>query len=216
MSMASVSVIAFLAIFFVLQPLTAPSNFLSPLSPLLAPAFENVCDKVTCGKGKCKASQNSTFFYECECDLGWKQNTMAVDQNLKFLPCIAPDCTLNQDCAPSPSPAQEKAAKKNESIFDLCRWIDCGGGSCKNTSMFSYSCQCAVDHYNLLNTSTFPCYKECSIGMDCKNMGISVPLPPPPPPPTSLADSSENQAASNLLGNAHWLILLTWSLALVL
>lgn len=29
--------------------------------------------------------------------------------------------------------------------------------------------------------------------MDCKNMGISVPLPPPPPPPTSLADSSENQ-----------------------
>lgn len=26
--------------------------------------------------------------------------------------------TLNQDCAPSPSPAQEKAAKKNESIFD--------------------------------------------------------------------------------------------------
>lgn len=39
MSMASVSVIAFLAIFFVLQPLTAPSNFLSPLSPLLAPAF---------------------------------------------------------------------------------------------------------------------------------------------------------------------------------
>ncbi|KAK9179669.1 hypothetical protein WN943_028873 [Citrus x changshan-huyou] len=189
--MASVSVIAFLAIFFVLQPLTAPSNFLSPLSPLLAPAFENVCDKVTCGKGKCKASQNSTFFYECECDLGWKQNTMAVDQNLKFLPCIAPDCTLNQDCAPSPSPAQEKAAKKNESIFD-------------------------PDHYNLLNTSTFPCYKECSIGMDCKNMGISVPLPPPPPPPTSLADSSENQAASNLLGNAHWLILLTWSLALVL
>ncbi|KAH9682503.1 Neurogenic locus notch-like protein [Citrus sinensis] len=172
--MASVSVIAFLAIFFVLQPLTAPSNFLSPLSPLLAPAFENVCDKVTCGKGKCKASQNSTFFYECECDLGWKQNTMAVDQNLKFLPCIAPDCTLNQDCAPSPSPAQEKAAKKNESIFDR------------------------------------------SIGMDCKNMGISVPLPPPPPPPTSLADSSENQAASNLLGNAHWLILLTWSLALVL
>ncbi|GAY54108.1 hypothetical protein CUMW_154150 [Citrus unshiu] len=122
MSMASVSVIAFLAIFFVLQPLTAPSNFLSPLSPLLAPAFG----------------------------------------------------TLNQDCAPSPSPAQEKAAKKNESIFDR------------------------------------------SIGMDCKNMGISVPLPPPPPPPTSLADSSENQAASNLLGNAHWLILLTWSLALVL
>lgn len=55
---------------------------------------ENVCDKVTCGKGKCKASQNSTFFYECECDLGWKQNTMAVDQNLKFLPCIAPDCEL--------------------------------------------------------------------------------------------------------------------------
>lgn len=165
MSMASVSVIAFLAIFFVLQPLTATSNFLSPLSPLLAPAFglflaelclkicrmhdffflvlvviildslmglrvchfinwvnlefdihsclimnddddrvlvvifhfvgtENVCDKVTCGKGKCKASQNSTFFYECECDLGWKQNTMAADQNLKFLPCIAPDCEL--------------------------------------------------------------------------------------------------------------------------
>lgn len=53
---------------------------------------ENVCDKVTCGKGKCKASQNSTFFYECECDLGWKQNTMADDQNLKFLPCIVPNC----------------------------------------------------------------------------------------------------------------------------
>ena len=29
--------------------------------------------------------------------------------------------------------------------------------------------------------------------MDCKNMGISMPLPPPPPPPASLADNSENQ-----------------------
>ncbi|KAJ4722525.1 Neurogenic locus notch-like protein [Melia azedarach] len=212
--MASVNVVVFLAILLVLQPMTATSNFLSELSPLLPPALEDACEKVNCGRGKCKSSSNSSLLYHCECDPGWTQTTMdALNDTLKFLPCIVPNCTLNHACAQAPAPVQQKATKDNESIFDLCHWIDCGGGSCKKTSMFTYSCECAVDYFNLLNVSTFPCYKECAIGMDCKNLGLFMPMSPPPAP--SLADNSENQAASNLLGNIHWLILLVMSLALV-
>ncbi|KAH7521025.1 hypothetical protein JRO89_XSUnG0128800 [Xanthoceras sorbifolium] len=155
----------------------------------------DVCKKVECGKGKCKASQNSTVFYECECDPG----------------------TLNSDCTAAPPPVQEKATKANESIIDPCHWADCGGGSCNKTSPFTYSCECAEGYFNLFNVSAFSCYKECSIGLDCANLGISMSNKSTSPTP-AFADSGKNQAGSNFLGKYHWyhgLIVLVMSLAVV-
>ncbi|KAL5782677.1 hypothetical protein ACOSP7_007706 [Xanthoceras sorbifolium] len=210
--MASVHLIASLAI--LLFPMTATSDF---LSPLLSPLFDDVCKKVECGKGKCKASQNSTVFYECECDPGWKQTRSQHDNFLKFLPCIVPNCTLNSDCTAAPPPVQEKATKANESIIDPCHWADCGGGSCNKTSPFTYSCECAEGYFNLFNVSAFSCYKECSIGLDCANLGISM-LNKSTSPTPAFADSGKNQAGSNFLGKYNWyhgLIVLVMSLAVV-
>ena len=53
---------------------------------------DDVCKEVECGKGTCKPTKNSTFFFECECNPGWKQTRSADDDNFKFLPCIVPNC----------------------------------------------------------------------------------------------------------------------------
>lgn len=45
--------------------------------------------------------------------------------------------------------------------FSVCRWTNCGGGSCNKTSPFTYDCRCSEGYFNLLNVSAFPCYKEC-------------------------------------------------------
>lgn len=208
--MASVHLIASLAILLFWHPMSATTD---SLSPLLSPIFDDVCKKVPCGKGKCKVSQNSTFSYECECDPGWMQTRSKHDDFLKFLPCVVPNCTLSSDCTLAPPPVQDKATRTNESIFDPCRWSDCGGGSCNKTSPFTYSCVCAEGYYNLFNVSAFSCYKECSIGMDCKDLGISMSNTTTPPTPAAFADSG--QAGLNLLGNHHWLIILVMSLAMV-
>ena len=42
-----------------------------------------------------------------------------------------------------------------------CYWSHCGSGSCNKTSKFSYDCICPADYYNLLNVSSFPCFKAC-------------------------------------------------------
>ncbi|KAG5078751.1 hypothetical protein JHK86_002816 [Glycine max] len=34
-------------------------------------------------------------------------------------------------------------------IPNSCHWVDCGGGSCNKTSMFSYNCECDAGYYNL-------------------------------------------------------------------
>ncbi|KAF9673757.1 hypothetical protein SADUNF_Sadunf10G0057200 [Salix dunnii] len=107
------------AILFLLQPLIARSGFIPPLRSSI---FEDVCKKVECGKGACKPSDNSTWFFECECDPGWKQISSG---DHKFLPCIVPNCTLNFSCMPAPSPVQDKASKDNESIFDRAIGMDC-------------------------------------------------------------------------------------------
>ncbi|XP_061361309.1 uncharacterized protein LOC133305189 [Gastrolobium bilobum] len=202
--MAFASVIAFVA-FLVLQPLSARSDF---LSPMLSPIFDDVCKEVECGKGTCKSSKNSTFFFECECDPGWKQSPGSNDEaDLKFLPCIVPNCTLNYSCSNAPSPVQEKARKANESIFDACHWVDCGGGSCNNTSMFTYSCECNADYYNLLNVTAFPCFRECAIGLGCPDLGITM-TNPSSSPLSALNDGSKNEASSILQGSSLWLVML--------
>ncbi|CAK7327114.1 unnamed protein product [Dovyalis caffra] len=203
MAYASISLLR-VAILFLLQPLIARSDF---LSPLLSPIFDDVCKKVECGKGACKPSDNSTWAYECECDPGWKQISSDHDDHLKFLPCIVPNCTMNFSCMAAPSPVQDKASKHNESIFDPCFWTDCGGGSCNKTSMFTYSCLCTEGYNNLLNISTFPCYKDCAIGMDCTSLGISMSNKSASPVPV-MADNEFKPDASPPLFNIRVLPLL--------
>lgn len=50
-----------------------------------------------------------------------------------------------------------------QNVLVACHWVDCGGGSCNKTSMLSYSCECDAGYYNLLNVTSFPCYRECKI-----------------------------------------------------
>ncbi|GMJ01910.1 hypothetical protein like AT4G14746 [Hibiscus trionum] len=215
--MASLNTLALLSIFLLLLHLKIAKSDL--LSPLLSPLFDDVCKEVECGRGKCQSSLNATLpFYICECDPGWKQTFSDKDdhQHLKFLPCIVPNCTVNSACSDAPSPVQEKETKMNHSAFDICSWTDCGGGSCNKTSPFTYDCQCSEGYFNLLNVSSFPCYKECSIGMDCANLGISMtnmststPLTP------SVSQNDVNRAGLKLLGTWHWVIMLVLLLAMV-
>ncbi|KAL2323751.1 hypothetical protein Fmac_028130 [Flemingia macrophylla] len=205
LKMAFSSVIAVFA-FLLLHPLSAKSDF---LSPLLAPIFDDVCKEVECGKGTCKPSKNSTFFFECDCDSGWKQALSDDDTGLKFLPCIVPNCTLDYTCSKAPAPVQDKATKSNGSILDVCRWVDCGGGSCNSTSMFSYNCECDAGYYNLLNVTAFPCFMECSIGMGCSELGISIKnSSTSAPPPPALNDNSKSGESSILQGSSLWPVLI--------
>ncbi|XP_023000547.1 uncharacterized protein LOC111494787 [Cucurbita maxima] len=189
--------IAVLALLLILQ--SAAANELNDLlSPLLSPIFENVCKQVNCGKGSCKPSDNDTFSFECDCDSGWKKSLSDDDDDddghFKFLPCIIPNCTLTHSCSSAPPPGIQTKPRTNDLIFDPCSWVDCGGGSCNKTSPFTYKCDCLADYYNLLNITAFPCYKDCSIGMDCKELGIPVASSPP-----ATARSTNNNAASGLL-----------------
>ncbi|XP_054821027.1 uncharacterized protein LOC129319939 [Prosopis cineraria] len=211
MAFAIPSIVASLVfLLLLLQPLAATMDF---LSPLFSPIADDICKEVKCGRGACKSSGNSSL-YECECDPGWKQTRFSDDDKLKFLPCIVPNCSLEQSCTNAPSPAQEKAKNTTGSIFDVCRWVDCGGGSCNKTSMFSYNCVCEAGFYNLLNTTAFPCFKECSLGLDCKNLGISLTNSSNASPPPAL-DSNSNEAVSIIRGSFFWMFALILFMAVV-
>ncbi|KAB2092550.1 hypothetical protein ES319_A02G038500v1 [Gossypium barbadense] len=214
--MSSLKTLAFLSIFLLLHLKIAKTDF---LSPLLSPLFDDVCKEVECGRGKCKPSINGTLpFYVCECDPGWKQTFSDKHDHahLRFLPCIVPNCSMNNVCSAAPSPAQEKASDTDQSAFDICRWTNCGGGSCNKTSPFMYDCRCSEGYFNLLNVSAFPCYKECTIGLDCANLGISLTNKSTSVTPTpSTSQNDVNRACLKLLGTWHWVLLLVLLLAMV-
>lgn len=46
------------------------------------------------------------------------------------------------------------------SCVAACSWTDCGGGTCKKTSMLTHTCECNEGYYNLLNSTSFPCLKK--------------------------------------------------------
>lgn len=187
-----------LLVFLVLQPLAATT-----VGELLSPVFDDVCKDVECGKGMCKASSNSAFLFECECQPGWKQTSSGHTDHLKFLPCVIPNCTLNYSCTKAPAAVEEKDTKPNETIFDPCYWSHCGSGSCNKTSKFTYNCICPADYYNLLNISSFPCFKSCELGMDCTNLGITTANQAASSTP-SMADNSKNQGSSITRGHSLW------------
>lgn len=47
------------------------------------------------GKGTCKPSGNSTFLFECECNMDGSRLLQALIIISKFLPCAIPNCNLS-------------------------------------------------------------------------------------------------------------------------
>lgn len=196
LEMASPYFCVCLAIFLLLESVSTES-LSDRLAPIFSPIMDDVCKGIECGKGTCKPSSSSTFFFECECDSGWKHTTSENSDHFKFLPCVIPNCSLDYSCAEAPAPISDKSNKGNTSFFDPCYWMDCGGGTCNKTSKLAYNCECGEGYYNLLNVTTFPCFKECAIGMDCTNLGISVSNKSTSPPTPALADNASSTTHAN-------------------
>lgn len=108
-----------------------------------------------------------------------------------------------------------------------CYWIDCGGGTCNKTSLFSRECLCEEGYYNLFNSSAFPCYHQCkqscsttkflhkrslkansnetcndhhvlgSIGADCPNLGLNLTDPTTSDQDTSPTSANDNSTSTS-------------------
>ncbi|KAL8048006.1 hypothetical protein ABFX02_07G035700 [Erythranthe guttata] len=217
--MSTVRYAAFLAITLLLQSRSAAVAAANFTIPFLSPFFgDNACKENLCGKGNCVTTNNSTFGFECQCEHGWKQARSQDDDFLAFLPCVVPNCTLNYTCAKSPTPPPDNQNRSNLSFFDPCFWTSCGGGSCNKTSLFTHACVCEQGYYNLFNSSAFPCYNDCAIGMDCANLGLNIgnsSTSTPPKTPTSDDDSSYGESLIPRV-EFGWLITIMTSLALFL
>jgi len=193
-------------------------DFFSPLAPIFAPVINSICSTVACGKGNCTVAPG-TLGYRCECDPGWTQ--LHVGDNLRFLPCVIPNCSIDSSCsngspAPAPTPLP---APKNFSL-DACELAYCGtGGTCRNGSGFSYHCECKKGYSNLLNMTTMPCFQKCSIGADCSRIGISFSNSssnsPAPPGSESISNNGNVAAPGSISQRILLPLLLVVSLAVV-
>ncbi|XP_038978312.1 uncharacterized protein LOC120108702 [Phoenix dactylifera] len=182
------------------------------LAPLLAPVINATCDNVECGKGTCKPSLNYTFGFLCECNPSWSQF-----YNFSSSPCVIPNCSINYSCSNhSEAPAPSPAPPPNTSIFDSCFWSYCGGGKCVKTSTFEHRCECEEGFSNLLNITSFPCYRDCSLGADCAELGITLSNATTPSSPPSLSDNGSSFAGDSFApNNLLWLFILMISLIIV-
>ncbi|OVA03475.1 hypothetical protein BVC80_1477g31 [Macleaya cordata] len=210
-----VNVVAILAVvFLVVQPISASIN--DELSPFAAPYLDALCKEVECGKGTCKASLDYTFNYMCECEAGWKRSRFQDEEDLKFLPCVIPNCTLDYSCGTAPPPAPEiKEPPKNSSFYDPCYYAYCGEGSCTKSLRYGHKCECKQGFTNLLNITAFPCYDQCVLGSDCARLGITVAKNTANNTSTSSSNNSGNHASSSLPGSFVWLTILIMSVAMV-
>ncbi|KAH7867219.1 hypothetical protein Vadar_030559 [Vaccinium darrowii] len=95
-------------------------NFMPPGSwpPSSWPNFGNMCSEVKCGKGNCTVDSSYPFNFQCECEDGWMRTHLFNDTNLKFLPCIVPNCSLNYSCMPAAPPVPAIPYNNNYSFFD--------------------------------------------------------------------------------------------------
>ncbi|XP_047084631.1 fibropellin-1-like isoform X1 [Lolium rigidum] len=182
----------------------AVADFLSPLSPLLAPVMGPVCEAAPCGKGNCTETSGLPG-YMCDCDPGWTQ--MHVGDHLRFLPCVIPNCTINRSCSNDTSALAPAPSPRNFSLSpDACDFAYCGsGGTCKNGTGLSYHCECKEGFNNVLNMTTMPCYQDCSYGADCAALGILPSSNSTAAPP---AGSASNAPASAFAVSVSWQILL--------
>ncbi|KAM7509450.1 hypothetical protein LguiA_019903 [Lonicera macranthoides] len=116
--------------------------------------------------------------YDCECYPGWAKPVVGP---VTFPSCFVPNCTLNLGCtggAPSPQPFPVPLPLPPRlNISDPCGSTWCGDGVCL-TNGTSYTCQCNEGALNLMNSTSYPCLKPCSLGSDC--YGLHLPLPPSP------------------------------------
>ncbi|KAH7543230.1 uncharacterized protein LOC107412210 [Ziziphus jujuba] len=178
----------------------------------LAPTIgAELCEEMECGKGTCKVDGSSPIGFICECEANWKRTQDDEDDDdLRFLPCVIPNCSLKYDgCQPAPPPVPEKEVPRNISAFDPCYWAYCGEGKCtkNNTVSHSHVCECNSGFFNLLNVTAFPCYSECTLGSDCESLGIKV---------ANSNSGSESYAASFLPGKFQWMMALMMSVAIIL
>ncbi|XP_059440001.1 uncharacterized protein LOC132172504 [Corylus avellana] len=204
---SSNNLVVFLAMLLVLLPMAAlGSNDTSPFDAL----FEKVCEEVECGKGNCTPGPGYPMGFKCECESGWKR-TRDDDEDVLFLPCVIPNCTLDYGCQPAPPPVPEKEFPRNISLFDPCYWAYCGEGTCTQNKTYTHihTCQCDSGYFNLLNVSNFPCYSECTIGSDCSRLGITVAK-------TTTDGSGTGQATSFLPGKFHWMAIFMVSLGMIM
>jgi hypothetical protein len=168
------ALVALLAVAAVSARVAVADDFFSPLAPMLSPVTNSICKMVSCGKGNCTVEQGTVLGYRCECDPGWTQ--MHVGDSLRFMPCAIPNCTIDRACSndsSAPAPAPSPASNKNFSLNDPCEFAYCGtGGTCRKGSGLSYHCDCKEGFSNLLNSTSMPCFQNCSIGADCASIGI--------------------------------------------
>ncbi|CAI9102615.1 OLC1v1000912C1 [Oldenlandia corymbosa var. corymbosa] len=148
-----------------LAPVFTKGDFLSPL-------VDNICNEVECGKGTCQPAVGSPFNFKCICEPNWKRTRLDNEDDLQFLPCVIPNCSLDYSCMPAPPPVPP--FPNNFSVFDPCYWMYCGEGTCVKNSTYGHTCQCNNGRSNLLDISVFPCYSECALGSDCSRLGIKV------------------------------------------
>ncbi|KAJ8485847.1 hypothetical protein OPV22_018332 [Ensete ventricosum] len=155
------------------------------LSPLFGHGLDDICSKNLCGKGTCESAPLHAFGFVCNCDPGWTQ--FHIGDHLRFLPCIIPKCSINLPCqnesmaqasSPSPTPHPDELI----SLLDPCLYSFCGDGTCVKTSTFGHRCDCKEGFSNLLNKSSLPCYRDCSVDNSC-NKGAVGPSPSPSPYP---------------------------------
>ncbi|KAF7848406.1 hypothetical protein BT93_L1975 [Corymbia citriodora subsp. variegata] len=200
--MASSTTMAFLALLVVLLPMAATA------ADSLAPFIEELCNEVQCGKGSCVVNTSAPFGFECQCDAGWKRTRLDDEDNLKFLPCVIPNCSVEYSCMPAPPPVP--SVPYNTSVYDPCYWIYCGGGTCTKSATYEHTCQCDAGYTNLLNVSVFPCFSDCAIGNDCEKLGIKV--------SNSSTTGSDNRSYAHMFlpGKLLWMTIFTASMALVL
>ncbi|KAL7126343.1 hypothetical protein ABFS83_14G179700 [Erythranthe nasuta] len=159
----------FVAFLLVLVPIATKGD--TNIPPSLSPLFDNICNEVECGKGSCEAAPGKPFNYKCDCEDGWKRTRFDDEQDLEFVPCTIPNCTLDYSCMPAAPPAP--AVPHNSSFFDPCYWIYCGEGKCTKNTTRAHTCQCNPGYSNLLNITAFPCYNDCAIGSEsCERLGI--------------------------------------------
>ncbi|KAG9451916.1 hypothetical protein H6P81_004820 [Aristolochia fimbriata] len=207
-SLATVVALSTVMVLLFLQQPTSAS--FDDLAPILSPLF-NACHGIECGKGTCKESSNHSIPFVCECDRGWRR--LHTDDDIPFLPCVVPDCKFDLTCtnASSPAPAVPEH-HKNHSNFDPCDWAYCGQGSCTKTDELKHKCDCREGYANLLNITFFPCFSECSLEGECKNMGIGLSNRSSASTTPNLSDSSQNFASSKVPGSLLWSTILMLSL----
>ncbi|KAF8673574.1 hypothetical protein HU200_048660 [Digitaria exilis] len=163
------------------------------------------CGEVSCGMGSCVESGDYVFGFACQCKPGWSRYHLGELQ-FPFLPCVIPNCTVNYKCQGGSSPALAPPSPPpatNFSIFDPCLMQYCGdGGACEKASDFTHRCACRDGYANLLNDTSYPCYRQCSLGSDCKELGIVVmdgstpSLSPPAPFSVTVKNSSDGAAGA--------------------